>query len=74
LFIEPDPFFKGQVTRQTYLDVAKQVPAARVYGPKYRLMNGLVATALQKYATEAMSAADALKEAADAIRQQTGME
>ncbi len=73
LFIEPDPFFKGQVTRQVYLDVAQQVPAARVYGPKYQLMNGLVATAVQKYATGSMSAADALKEAADAIRQQTGM-
>jgi ABC-type glycerol-3-phosphate transport system substrate-binding protein len=73
LFTEPDSFFKGEVARKVYLDVAKQIPTGYVYGPKYQLMNGLVATAIQKYATGAMSAADALKEAADAIRQQTGM-
>jgi maltose-binding protein MalE len=36
-------------------------------------MNGYVATAIQKVATGAMSPTDALKEAADAIRAQTGM-
>jgi maltose-binding protein MalE len=35
-------------------------------------MNGYVATAIQKYATGAMSAADALKEAADSIKRDTG--
>jgi lactose/L-arabinose transport system substrate-binding protein len=74
LFTEPDSFFKGQVARKVYLDVAKQIPTGYVYGPKYKLMNGLVATAVQKYATGAMPAADALKEAAAAIRQQTGMQ
>jgi lactose/L-arabinose transport system substrate-binding protein len=73
LFIEPDSFFKGQVTRKVYLDVAKQIPTGYVYGPKYLQMNGYVMTAIQKYATGAMTAADALKEAATTIRQQTGM-
>jgi maltose-binding protein MalE len=36
-------------------------------------MNGFVATAIQKVATGEMSVADALKEAADSIRAQTGM-
>lgn len=73
LFIEPDSFFGGQVARKTYADVVKQVPKAYVYGPYYSQMNGFVATAIQKYATGKTSAADVLKEAATAIRQQTGL-
>jgi lactose/L-arabinose transport system substrate-binding protein len=74
LFIEPDPFFAGQVARQIYLDVAKQIPTAYVYGQYYSSMHSHLQTAIQQYATGQMSAADALKEAADAIRQETGME
>jgi len=44
-----------------------------VYGPNYPEMNGFVATAIQKVATGESSVEDALKEAADAIRAQTGM-
>lgn len=73
LFTEPDSFFGGQVARKLYLEVAKVIPTGYVYGINYTLMNGHVRTAIQKYATGAMSAADALKEAADAIRQETGM-
>jgi ABC-type glycerol-3-phosphate transport system substrate-binding protein len=73
LFIEPDPFFNGQVARKTYAEVVHQVPEAFVYGPYYSQMNGFVSTAIQKYATGQMSAADALKEAAASIRQQTGL-
>jgi lactose/L-arabinose transport system substrate-binding protein len=73
LFIEPDAFFNGQVARKTYAEVVKEVPPASVYGPHYSQMNGFVATAIQKFAAGQMSAADALKEAADAIRQQTGL-
>jgi ABC-type glycerol-3-phosphate transport system substrate-binding protein len=73
LFIEPDPFFGGQIARKLYVDVVKEIPQARVYGPNYGEMNGFVATAIQKYATGTMSAADALKEAATAIRQKTGL-
>ena len=73
VFTEPDPFFADQPVRPTYVEVVKVVPIAYVYGPNYPEMNGFVATAIQKVATGEMSAADALKEAADAIRAQTGM-
>jgi lactose/L-arabinose transport system substrate-binding protein len=71
IFKEADPFFGGQAAREIYADVVKNVPTAYVYGPHYSEMNGFVTTALQKYAT-GQAAADALKEAAEAIRQQTG--
>jgi lactose/L-arabinose transport system substrate-binding protein len=74
VFQEPDPFFADQAVRPIYVDVVKQVPIAHVYGPHYPEMNGFVATAIQKVATGQMSPADALKEAADAIRSQTGMQ
>jgi lactose/L-arabinose transport system substrate-binding protein len=74
LFIEPDSFFGGQVARQIYLDVAKQIPTATVYGPDYSLMHRHLQAAIQRYATGEMSAADTLQEAADAIRLETGME
>ena len=73
VFSEPDPFFADQPVRPVYVDVVKEVPIAYVYGPHYPEMNGFVATAIQKVATGQMSAADALKEAADSIRSQTGM-
>ena len=73
VFSETDPFFANQPVRQVYVDVVKQVPVAYVYGPHYPEMNGFVATAIQKVATGEMSPADALKEAADSIRAQTGM-
>ncbi len=73
VFSEPDPFFANDPVRQTYVDVVKVVPIAYVYGPYYPEMNGFVATAIQKVATGQSSVEDALKEAADAIRAQTGM-
>jgi len=72
-FSEPDKFFGDQVVRQTYVEMVKIIPVGYVYGPFYSQMNGFVATAIQKVATGQMSVADALKEAADAIRAQTGM-
>ena len=68
LYIEPETFFGGQVTRKLYVDMVKQIPTAYVYGPHYSEMNGFVATAIQKVATGAMSAKDALKEAADVLK------
>ena len=73
VFSEPDPFFADQAVRPIYVEVVKEVPIAYVYGPHYPEMNGFVATAIQKVATGEMPVADALKEAADAIRAQTGM-
>ena len=73
LFTEPDQFFGGQVARKTYADVVKQVPTAYVYGPNYSMMNRYVMTAIQEYATGKKAAADALKAAATAIRQESGL-
>jgi ABC-type glycerol-3-phosphate transport system substrate-binding protein len=72
-FNQPDDFFAKQDVGKVYVDVAKQIPSATVYGVHYQEINGFVATAIQKYATGAASAADALKEAADAIRSTTGL-
>ena len=74
LFSEPDPFFGGQVARETYTEVAQEVPEAYLYGPHYQEMHSTVATAIQKYATGGMSAEDALSEAADAIRRNTDLQ
>ncbi len=68
IFREADPFFADQEVRQTYIDVARQIPDANIYGPNYGLMRGHVSTAVQKYATGALSAEAALQEAAEAIR------
>ena len=69
VFSEPDPFFGGQEVRETYIEVAREIPQAYIYGPNYTLMNGYVATAIQKYATGNATAEEALQEAANAIRQ-----
>ena len=73
IFSEPDPFFNNQVPRLIYLDVARQIPEANVYGPYYGLMNGHVATAIQQYATGGLTAAEALAQAAENIRRETGL-
>jgi ABC-type glycerol-3-phosphate transport system substrate-binding protein len=73
IFDEADPFYGGQKTRQVYLETAKIVPDALIYGRYYQLMHGHLQTAIQKFSTEKASAADALKEAAAAIRLETGM-
>jgi lactose/L-arabinose transport system substrate-binding protein len=73
LFIEPDSFFGGQVARRIYLDVAKQIPIGYVYGPYYQLMHDHISTAIQRYATGALTAEAALKETAAQIRLETGM-
>jgi ABC-type glycerol-3-phosphate transport system substrate-binding protein len=74
LYKQPDPFYGGELTRQLYVDVANQIPQASVYGQYYAQINGYVSTAIQKYLTGSMSASDALKEAADAVRQQDNLQ
>ena len=72
LFTKPDPIFAGQVLFPLYFDVARNIPEANIFGPGYAMMKDYVKAAVQKYANGEMSAADALKEAADQIRKQTG--
>jgi ABC-type glycerol-3-phosphate transport system substrate-binding protein len=73
IFSEHDPFFDNQNIRNTYVDVVKIIPVGYVYGPNYALMSRYVQTAIQEVATGTASVADALKEAANAIRNDTGM-
>jgi ABC-type glycerol-3-phosphate transport system substrate-binding protein len=68
LFMETDMFFGNQNTRTIYADANANIPAATVYGPNYRMMNGSVSVAIQQYATGAVSAQDALTAAAEEIR------
>lgn len=74
LFQQPDDYFGGEVTRSLYADVAKEIPVANQYGPFSQAIRGALATAVQKYATGAMSAEEALKEAANNIRTETGLQ
>src|SRR5258706_708847 len=73
IFSEADPYFADQKAREVYTEVAKQIPTATIYGEHYQEISGFVQTAIQKYLTGSMSAAEALKEAATQIRQQTGL-
>lgn len=74
LFIEGDAFYAGQPVRKIYFEAAQVIPTADIYGPDYPLMEGHVATAVQQFATGAMTAEEALTEAAEAIRLETGMQ
>ena len=73
VFQSPDPFFADQLTREIYADVAAQIPVAYIYGPYYSAMNGHVALAIQEYATGLKPAEQALQDAAEAVRNETGM-
>ena len=57
-----------------YTEIAREIPSAWIYGEHYTESNGAVRTAIQKYLLGSASAADALKEAADLIRQNTGLQ
>lgn len=67
-FSEPDPFFSGQITGEVYVDVVQRVPRAGIYGPDYQMMNGIIALAIQRYATGEVSAEQALADAAAEIQ------
>lgn len=74
LFEQPDDYFGGQATRQVYAQAAKEIPVANQYGPYSQTIRGTVTTAVQKFAMGQLSAEEALKEAADAIRTETGLQ
>lgn len=73
VFNEPDPFFADQNVRSAYVAAVKEIPVGYVYGPNYALMNKYVQTAIQEVATGTSSIQDALKKAADGIRNDTGL-
>jgi ABC-type glycerol-3-phosphate transport system substrate-binding protein len=72
-FQEPDPYFGNQVTRAFFADVAKNIPYGYIYGQYAVTMSNNAARALQNYALGTMTAEAALKDAADAVRLETGM-
>jgi ABC-type glycerol-3-phosphate transport system substrate-binding protein len=74
LFQEPDDYFGGEVTRTMYAEVANQIPTVNMYGPYSGTFNSAIGTAIQKFYMGQLSAADALKEAADSIRTETGLQ
>lgn len=74
IFEASDPFFGDQQTRLIYADVAASIPVANIYGQYYSAMNGIVATAIQEYATGLKTAEAALRDAAQIIRNETGMQ
>jgi multiple sugar transport system substrate-binding protein/lactose/L-arabinose transport system substrate-binding protein len=73
LFLEADPYFGDQVTRTLFAEVAKDIPKAYVYGEYAVTMSGATSTALQNYALGNMTAEEALSEAADTVRLETGL-
>lgn len=73
VFQEKDPYFADQVTRAFYADVAKNVPFGYVYGQYAVTMSNTAAKALQEYALGTKSVEQAFKDAADAVRLETGM-
>jgi ABC-type glycerol-3-phosphate transport system substrate-binding protein len=73
VFQEADPYFGGQMTRAFFADVAKNIPFGYIYGQYAVTMSQNAQRALQNYAMGTMSAEEALKEAADAVRLETGM-
>jgi lactose/L-arabinose transport system substrate-binding protein len=74
VFSQPDSYFADQAVREVYAEAGSNIPVAPIYGVYYPIMNTATDTAIQKFATGTMSAADALAEAANVIRQETGLQ
>ncbi|MBE0685490.1 MAG: sugar ABC transporter substrate-binding protein [Anaerolineaceae bacterium] len=72
-FQEADAYFGGQVTRTLFATSANNIPFGYIYGPYAVTMSNNAAIALQNYALGIKTAQDALKEAADAVRIETGL-
>ncbi len=73
VFQEADPYFGGQKTREFFAKVAANSPVNYFLHPYGQVMNDNAKIAIQSFAMGKKSAADALKEAADAVALETGM-
>jgi lactose/L-arabinose transport system substrate-binding protein len=73
VFQEADPYFGGQITRAKFAEVATNIPLGFIYGQYAVTMSNNAARALQNYALGTKNAAEALKEASDAVRVETGL-
>ncbi len=73
LFSEPDPYFGDQTSREIFADVAENVPYAYIYDSQYyNTAAGALATAVQNFALGKMTAEEALQDAANSVRLETG--
>jgi len=73
LFSEGDPYFGDQAARLVFAEVAQNVPYAYMYDSQYyNVVGGALATAVQNYAMGTMTAEEALQEAANTVRLETG--
>lgn len=73
IFTEKLSYFADQAVRQVYAEAAKEVSGVSIVSANFPLIQSRTTTAIQKYATGQMSAQDALKEAAEQIRLETGL-
>jgi lactose/L-arabinose transport system substrate-binding protein len=71
-FEEPDPYFADQNVRQFFAEVVQEIPEAGVYSSDYQEMNSLLTPEIQRVAIGEQTAAEALANAARAIRDRTG--
>jgi ABC-type glycerol-3-phosphate transport system substrate-binding protein len=69
---QTDAYYGGEKQRQLFETLAKQIPVAYIYSSDYEQMDSLMSSELQKYALGKETAAQALKNAANAIRSRTG--
>lgn len=74
IFDEGDDYFAGQAVRQVYAESAQNIPTVGIYGEFYNIVQSSLDVALQRFAIGDASAADALREAAEIIRLETGLE
>jgi lactose/L-arabinose transport system substrate-binding protein len=74
MFDETDAYFADQPVRQVYAQSAVNIPDANLYGPYAQAIRGAVATAVQQVALGQLSAEEALQQAADTIRVETGLQ
>lgn len=74
MFDDGDPYFGDQAVRQVYAEAARNIPAANLYGPYAQAIRGAVSTAVQQFALGELSAEEALRQAADTIRVETGLQ
>jgi lactose/L-arabinose transport system substrate-binding protein len=71
-FSEPDPYLGGDKARELFAETVAEIPNAGIYTADYQEMNGLLAPEIQKFALGDQTAKEALTNAAQAIRDQTG--
>jgi lactose/L-arabinose transport system substrate-binding protein len=71
-FDEPDPYFGGDRVRELFAGVVADIPNAGIYTADYQEMNAILAAEIQKYALGDQAAEEALANAAQTIRDQTG--